>query len=201
MTKRDNDYIARRLQRDNPQIWIDFQAGVYKTLAEARRAAGLGGQRTRLHEMKNAWRKATDEQRDEFLAFLDAEGVTLPLPRPTPAPAQVPTSSSVPTLAPTPTPTSTAGSSTSAPSAGVGFTFARGGYLTPEAKDRIKQIIDRRGLRGRYGSAKTGVIMRELQPPFSPSDPSLGSALARGTSLKKDMIEALERWVEAYPPL
>ena len=201
MAKRDNDYIAQRLQRDHPQIWHDFQTGVHKTIAEARRAAGLGGQRTRLHELKNAWSKATDEQRDEFLAFLDAEGITLP--RPTPAPAPAPTSSSVPVLTPAPTskPTSTAGSSTSAPSAGVGFTFARGGYLTPEAKDRINQIIDQRGLRNRYGSLKTGVIMRELNPPFSRSDPSLGSALWRGTSLQKDMIEALERWVEAHPSL
>ena len=199
MAKRDNDYIAQRLQRDHPQIWHDFQTGVHKTIAEARRAAGLGGQRTRLNELKNAWSKATDEQRDEFLAFLDAEGVTLP--RPTPAPTPALTSSSVPALTPAPTskPTSTAGSSTSAPTAGVGFTFARGGYLTPEAKDRIIQIIDQRGLRNRYGSPKVGVIMKELNPPFSPLDASLGSALAKGTSLKKELIEALESWVEAHP--
>ena len=203
MTKRDNDYYARRIQRDHPQIWHDFQAGVYKSLAEARRAAGLGGKRTRVLELKNAWRKATAEQRDEFLALLDAEGVTLPLPRPAPAPAPATISSSVPTLtpAPTSTPTLTVGSSTSAPTTGGGFIFARDGYLTPEAKDRINQITDQRGLRDRYGSPKTGVIMRELKPPFSPSDPSLGSALARGTSLKKVMIEALERWVEAHPSL
>jgi len=201
MAKRDNDYIAQRLQRDHPQIWHDFQTGVHKTMAEARRAAGLGGQRTRLHELKNAWRKATAEEREEFLAFLDAEGITLPLSRPKPAPAPAPTSSSVPALTPAPTskPTSTAGSSTSAPTAGVGFTFARDGYLTPEAKDRINQIIDQRGLRGRYGAPKVGVIMKELNPPFSPLDASLGSALARGTSLKKEMIEALEGWVEAHP--
>ena len=42
MTKRDNDYFARRLQKDHPQVWGDYQAGVYKTLTEARRAYGRG---------------------------------------------------------------------------------------------------------------------------------------------------------------
>lgn len=142
--------------------------------------------------------KATDEQRDEFLAFLDAEGITLP--RPTPAPAPVPSVSSVPVPTPAPTskPTSSAGTSTSASTAGVGFTFARDGYLTPEAKDRINQIIDQRGLRGRYGAPKTGVIMKELNPAFSPLDASLGSALSSGTSLKKSLINALEAWVDAH---
>lgn len=189
MSKRDNDYYARQLQRKHPQIWHDFQTGVHKTMAEARRAAGLGGERSRLHELKNAWSKATDEQRDEFLAFLDAQGITLP--RKTPAPAPVPTVSAL-TPAPTSKPTSSAGSSTSASTAGVGFTFARDGYLTPEAKDRINQIIDQRGLRGRYGAPKTGVIMKELNPAFSSLDASLGSALSSGTSLKKSLINALE---------
>ena len=180
MTKRDNDYYARRLQRDHPQIWHDFLAGKYKSFAEARRAAGLGGSRTRVQELKNAWHRATSEQRDEFLAFLDAEGITLPLAGTT--------SASAPTTAPT------AGSITSAPATGIG-SIAKEGRLTREARGRINQIIDRRGLRGRFDEPKIGVIMKELSPPFSPHDASLGSALARGTRLKKDMVEALERWM------
>lgn len=197
MTKRDNEYIARRLQRDHPQIWHDFQAGKYKTVAEARRAAGLGGQRTRVHELKNAWLKATPEQRDEFLAFLDGEGVKLPLPRPTPAPTPTPTSSSVPALIPAPTskPTSAAGSSTSAPSVGLGFTVAQNGYLTQEAIDRLNQIIDQRRLRGRYGALKVGIIMREFGPPFSPNDASLASALSGGVQLRETTIQAVEQWL------
>ena len=180
MAKRDNDYYARRLQRDHPHIWHAFQAGIYKSLAEARRAAGLGGSRTRVHELKNAWNRATAEERDEFRAFLDAEGVALPL--------------SGPTSTPTPTTAPIAGSITSAPATGIG-TIAKEGRLAPEARSRINQIIDRRGLRGRFGEPRIGVIMQELIPPFSPRDASLGSALARGTRLRKDMVEALERWV------
>lgn len=197
MAKRDNAYYVRQLQRDHPQIWHEFQIGIHKTIAEARRAAGLGGQRTRLHELKNAWSKATDEQREEFLAFLDAQGVTLPLPRPTPAPAPAPTSPSVPALTPAPTskPTSTAGSSTSAPSAGLGFTVAQNGYLTQEAIDRLNQIIDQRRLRGPYGAPRVAIIMREFGPQFSPNDASLGSAIRNGTRLREEMITAVEQWL------
>ena len=203
MTKRDNDYFARRLQKDHPQVWGDYQAGVYKTLTEARRAANLGGTRTRLHELKNAWRKASDKERDAFLAFLDAEGGTLALNRPKPAPAPAPTSSMMPTLSPAPrlTPGQTAGGITSAPTTGLGSTFARDGYLTTEAKDRLNHIIDQRGLRGRKGTLKVGTIMRELNPPFSPLDTSLEPALTKGTRLREDLLDALERWVTAQSVL
>ena len=203
MTKRDNEYYARRLQKDYPQTWGDFQAGIYKTLAEARRAADLGGTRTRLQELKNAWRKASDKERDAFLAFLDAEGVTLALHRPTPAPAPAPKSAMMPMPTPAPrlTPAHTAGSITSAPTTGHGSTFARDGYLTTEAKDRINRIIGQRGLRGHKGNLKLGIIMREMNPPFSPLDASLEAALTKGRRLSKDLLDALERWVTAQSGL
>ena len=181
MAKRDNDYFARRLQRDHPQVWHDFQAGVYKSLAEARRAAGLAVERTRVHELKNAWHKATAEQRDEFLVFLDAEGVTLPLPGPK--------------SASTPTTTAITGISAPATATGTGFTVAQNGYLTQQAKDRINQIIDIRRLRGRYGAPKIGIIMKEFGTPFSPNDASLGSALRSHIRLRADMIKAVEHWL------
>lgn len=182
MAKRDNDYYAQRLKRDHPQIWNDLQAGRYQSLAEARRAAGLGGQRTRLHELKNAWRSASDEQREEFLQFLDAQGVTLTPPKPSAGR----------------TPTPTAVSSTSVTTTGLGFVVAQDGHLTPKARDRIIQIIDRRGLRGRSGTPRLGIIMKEFRPPFSPHDASLGMALAQGTRLRHDLVEALERWLAEH---
>lgn len=138
-------------------------------------------QRTRVHEMKNAWRKATDEQGDEFLAFLDAEGVTLPL--------------SVPASALTLTTTAIAGNGAPAKATGTGFTVAQKGYLTQQAKDRINQIIDIRRLRGRYGAPKIGIIMKEFGSQFSSNDASLGSALTNGTRLSDDMIKAIEQWL------
>lgn len=185
MTKRDNEYIARRLQKDHPQIWHDFQTGKYKTVAEARRAAGLGGQRTRVHELENAWLKATPEQRDEFLAFLDVEGVKLQLPT---APAASPASTTAVSHAPLAT-------------VGLGFTVAQNGYLTPEAKDRLNQIIDQRRLRGRYGAPKLGIIMREFGPQFSPNDASLGSAISGRIRLREDMIKAVEQWLVKHASL
>lgn len=179
MSKRDNDYYARQLQRNHPQIWHDFQTGVHKTIAEARRAAGLGGERTRLHELKNAWSKATEEQRDEFLDFLDAEGVKLT--KATPAAISV--------NAPTPVKGPATGNT------GLGFVVAQNGCLTTEAKDRINYIIDQRGLRGRFGAPKIGVVMKELRPSFSVYNTALATAVSKGTRMKPELIEAVEKWL------
>ncbi len=179
MAKRDNDYIAQRLQRDHPQIWLDFKAGKYKSVAEARRAAGLGGIRTPLHEMKNAWRKASDEQRDEFLDFLAAEGVKLTKATPAAISVNAPTPVTGPTTVNT----------------GLGFVVAQNGCLTTEAKDRINDIIDQRGLRGRFGEPKIGVVMKELTPPFSVYNTALATAVSKGTRMKPELIEAVEKWL------
>ena len=44
----------------------DYLAGAYKTADSALRAAGLKKERTSLHELKNAWRKATAAEQDDF---------------------------------------------------------------------------------------------------------------------------------------
>lgn len=70
--KRDNGYYERVLKRDHPDIHRDYRAGKFRSMREARRAAGLLSERTPLHELKNAWRKASKAERDEFEAWVAA---------------------------------------------------------------------------------------------------------------------------------
>lgn len=127
----------------------------------------------------NAWRHATAEQRDEFLKFLDSEGVAIPSRSTTAGTGALPRASKTASSAPP----------------GLDFVVAQDGILTPQAIERIKEIIDRRGLRGRFGAPRIGVIMKELTPPFSPHDMSLKSALDHRTRMNRQLIEAIERWL------
>ncbi len=77
---RDNAYYEERLQHEHPSVYADLQAGRYRTVSEAVIAAGLKHIRTRLHEMKNSWSKATTAEQAEFLRYLVGSGVTLPAP-------------------------------------------------------------------------------------------------------------------------
>lgn len=74
---RDNAYYEERLQHEHPSFYADLKAGKYRTVSEAALAAGLKQVRTRLHEMKNSWSKATAAEQVEFLRYLVGCGVTL----------------------------------------------------------------------------------------------------------------------------
>ena len=69
--KRDNDYYLQRLKRGWPDLFREVQDG-HISVAAARRRAGLGGARTRLHELKNAWNHATASERVAFLKWAKA---------------------------------------------------------------------------------------------------------------------------------
>lgn len=73
-TLRNAEYYEERLKRDHPTIHADLKAGKYRTVTDAALAAGLKTKRTRLHEMKNAWEKATNAEKREFLTWLRASG-------------------------------------------------------------------------------------------------------------------------------
>ncbi|WP_320199515.1 hypothetical protein RMR16_015185 [Agrobacterium sp. rho-13.3] len=64
--KRDKAYYEERLIRDHPGIYADLVDGIYRTVTEAALAAGLKTPRTRLHELQNAWLKASANERNEF---------------------------------------------------------------------------------------------------------------------------------------
>jgi hypothetical protein len=73
--KRDNAYYLQRLKKW-PDIYRDVSSGII-TVAEGRRRAGLGGHRTRLHELKIAWTHSTPSERHQFLLWAKS---TLPAP-------------------------------------------------------------------------------------------------------------------------
>lgn len=77
--RRDNAYYEERLKNEFPRIYADLQAGKHKTITEAAIAAGLKRPRTRTQELKNAWQKATTQERDEFEKWLLAQsGIKMP---------------------------------------------------------------------------------------------------------------------------
>lgn len=65
--KRGNAYYLQRLKAW-PALYREVQSG-RMSVAEARRRAGLGGHRTRLHELKNAWSHATPSERAQFISW------------------------------------------------------------------------------------------------------------------------------------
>ena len=79
--KRNGAYYEERLIRDHPVIYADLVGGKYRTVTEAAIAAGLKKPRTRLHELKNAWAKASPYERREFERWLHTQyGVMTPHP-------------------------------------------------------------------------------------------------------------------------
>lgn len=78
--KRDNAYYEQQLKRRFPTIHSDYRAGKYSSLRDALMVAGIKKPRTRLHELKNAWLKATAAEQREFARWLRAQigGVTIP---------------------------------------------------------------------------------------------------------------------------
>lgn len=75
---RNAAYYENRLKRDHPAIYADLKAGKYRTVADAAIAAGLRNRRTRLHELKNAWSKASPVEQREFLSWLRASRAVVP---------------------------------------------------------------------------------------------------------------------------
>lgn len=73
--KRDSSYYEERLKKEFPAIYTGLQAGKHRTVTDAAIAAGLKKPRTRLHELTNAWNKASHSEQADFLNFLRASGV------------------------------------------------------------------------------------------------------------------------------
>ncbi|MDQ1184194.1 hypothetical protein [Agrobacterium larrymoorei] len=68
--KRDSGYYEERLRNEFPLVYADLKAGKHRTITEASIAAGIKTGRTRLHELKNAWKKASASERLEFVGWL-----------------------------------------------------------------------------------------------------------------------------------
>ncbi|WP_421566335.1 hypothetical protein [Ochrobactrum sp. EDr1-4] len=154
-TVRDNAYYEDRLKRDFPIIYADLQAGKYRSITDAALAAGLKTKRTRLHEMKNAWEKASSHERRDFVSWLHSEHGII--------------AQHAPTLNGMPPP------------------IAVGRRLLPWAKSRIEAIMLIRGM-------KMGHVMREIGA--KPLNNSVSGALFNNTTLKPEILTALELWLD-----
>jgi len=71
---RDSVYYRERLKNEFPATYADLQAGKHRTITEAAIAAGLKKPRTRLHELKNAFGKASKSEQTAFLGWLAGQG-------------------------------------------------------------------------------------------------------------------------------
>lgn len=120
--KRDNQYYLDRLRKDYPAVYADFQAGKFKSAAEALIAAGLRKPRSQLDVLSSAWSKASPTERDAFKAQI---GCVAPMPVSV-APAVVSAVNAPPTLA--------------RPAKGKS-------HLTPTLAAEVTAIMDRRGLK------------------------------------------------------
>lgn len=87
--KRDNAYYEERLKNEFPKIYADLQHGKHKTITAAAIAAGLKKSRTRLHELKNAFSKASKLEQTAFLSWLASLGYSI-------SPSSMPTSAGLP---------------------------------------------------------------------------------------------------------
>lgn len=122
--KRDSAEDEQRLKTEFPGLYVDFLAGRIPSLSRAMQMAGLNGERTRLQKLKHSWKKATDEDRRAFLAWLaETDGVAVPVPAGSGSGAQA-------AMPPSPSPP-----------------IATGRYLLPATVERIKAIMIRRALR------------------------------------------------------
>lgn len=117
--KRDNAYYLSVLKKDYPGLYHDVQAGKL-SVRQARIEAGLGAARSRLHELKNSWAKASPLEQAEFLAWAGLIGVS---------------SSGSPSTHPT------------SPAAPAGPAFTSSGHLNPWAKARILDVMVRRKMK------------------------------------------------------
>ncbi|EHK76238.1 hypothetical protein SM0020_19607 [Sinorhizobium meliloti CCNWSX0020] len=116
-TKGDDAPDLHRLKAEFPEIHAALATGKIPSLRQALVLAGLKPERSRLEKLKNSWAKASDAERESFLAWLKSKG-TLPATAPPgagPQPAEAP--------------------------------IASGRYLLPSTIAGIRTIMTRRGLK------------------------------------------------------
>jgi hypothetical protein len=66
--------ILARLQRDHPDVFAAYKAGVYPSPRAAGRAAGFIRDPTPLDALRRNWRKASPDERAAFLAEINDKG-------------------------------------------------------------------------------------------------------------------------------
>ncbi|MEC5293586.1 hypothetical protein VSX64_22820 [Aurantimonas sp. C2-6-R+9] len=120
--KRDNVYYEARLKREHPATYADLKAGRYRSLGEAVIAAGIRKPRPRVRELQNAWKKASESERAEFIQWLKVNYGKKVAPGRPPAPSSLVVSPS--------------------PSATIPAAVTTDRRLEPWARTRMQQILD-----------------------------------------------------------
>jgi hypothetical protein len=70
----DPDYLTARIARDRPDIHQRMKDGKYKSVRAAAIEAGIIKVPTGLQQLQKAWRKASDDERQSFLEWLEVPG-------------------------------------------------------------------------------------------------------------------------------
>jgi hypothetical protein len=168
--KRDNDYYLDRLRAHHPAVYADFQAGKFKTAAEAIIAAGLRKKKSGLDQLVSAWRKATPSEQDAFKVQIGCGG-SAPVAIARAATTVRRVASITPPLS----------------SSVIAGQLHVDGYLSPTVVAQIKSVMARRGM-------KVGDVMAEMG--FKKLNPSIGLAMNQGSRIKDAaVLVALERWL------
>jgi len=66
------DYLAARINRDHPEIAERVKAGEFRSIRAAAIVAGIVKVKTPLERLFAEWKKASQEERDEFLKSIKA---------------------------------------------------------------------------------------------------------------------------------
>jgi hypothetical protein len=98
-TKGDDAPDLHRLKAEFPEIHAALAAGKIPSLRQALVLAGLKPERSRLEKLKNSWAKASDAERESFLAWLKPKARCPRPPPPRPMPARSPPKLRSPTAA------------------------------------------------------------------------------------------------------
>ena len=67
------DYLTARIARDRPDILEQMKAGEFPSVRQAAIAAGIVRERGIVYRLQRLWEKATKDQRDEFLNWVEAK--------------------------------------------------------------------------------------------------------------------------------
>ena len=78
-SKRANAYWLKRLKTEHPSVYEDYKAGKFKSVRAARIAAGLFEIPDHLDGLKRHWKRATDAERHEFIAWIPTYAPYVPV--------------------------------------------------------------------------------------------------------------------------
>lgn len=66
------EYLAGRIKRDRPDIARAVERGEYRSIRQAALAAGIVREKSTIDRLLSAWRKATPDEREDFLDQIGA---------------------------------------------------------------------------------------------------------------------------------